>query len=369
MIYFDNAATSFPKPKSVVNEVTKCITRYCGNPGRSSHKLALAAADKIFETRILIAEFLGYKKCENVIFTPNATYALNLVIKGLITDRCHCIISDLEHNSVIRPLQKTLNKFGGTLSVFNSDIPLNDAIEPLINENTYAIISTLCSNVTGKIIDFCELSAIAKKYELKLIIDASQYLGHKNLNLENHYFTALCSAGHKSLFGIQGSAFAVINDYGLFDTLTEGGSGVDSFSTDMPILLPERYEAGTLSTPAIASLGAGIDFLNDIGMDKIERRIDLMTTLVKDQLSSLPCVTLYGADNGIISFNVGDYSSSHVSDFLDSKGFATRSGYHCAPLIHKKFGTENRGAVRISLSYFNKESEIYDLCKVLKYIN
>lgn len=366
MIYFDNAATSFPKPKSVIKEVTNCLTRYCGNPGRSSHKLSLAAADKIFETRILIADFLGWKKCENVIFTPNATYALNLVIKGLITNKCHCIISDLEHNSVIRPLQKTLKSFGGDLSVFNTDLPISKAIEPLIRKDTYAIVSTLCSNVTGKIVDFQELSSIAKKHDLKLIVDASQYVGHRRLKLGDLYFTALCSAGHKSLFGIQGSAFAIINDYGLFDTLTEGGSGVDSFSTSMPLLLPERYEAGTLSTPAIASLNAGIDFINNVGMDRIERKLDYMTLLAIDELNAIPSLKLYGAENGIISFNLKNYTSSYVTDLLDKQGFATRSGYHCAPLIHKKLGTEERGAVRMSLSYFNKENEIYALSRTLR---
>ena len=366
MIYFDNAATSFPKPKSVIKEVRNCLTRYCGNPGRSSHKLSLAAADKIFETRIMIADFLGWKKCENVIFTPNATYALNLVIKGLVTNKCHCIISDLEHNSVIRPLQKMLNKYGGELSVFNSDLPISEAIESLIRSDTYAIISTLCSNVTGKIIDFNELSNIAKKHNLKLILDASQYIGHKRLSLNDMYFTALCSAGHKSLFGIQGSAFAIINDCGLFDTLTEGGSGVDSFSQVMPLLLPERYEAGTLSTPAIASLNSGIDFLNKVGMDKIERKLNNMTSLAINELNSISNLHIYGADNGIISFNLKDHTSSYVTDLLDKQGFATRSGYHCAPLIHKKLGTEDRGAVRVSLSYFNNENEIYALCKALR---
>ena len=368
MIYLDNAATSFPKPKSVVKEVHNCITRYCGNPGRSSHKLALAAADKIFETRVLISEFLGWKRCENVIFSQNATHALNLVIKGLITNKCHCIISDLEHNSVIRPLSKVINEYGGEYSVFDTDIPIAKAVEPLIRKDTEVIISTLCSNVTGKIIDLHELSRIATKHNLKLIIDASQYLGHRKIDLSNVYFTALCSAGHKSLFGIQGSAFALINDCKLFDTLIEGGSGVDSFSTVMPILLPERYEPGTLSTPAIASLGAGISFINDVGITEIENKLNHMTAIVKDELSQIPNLTLYGAECGIISFNVGECNSSHISSMLDSYGIATRSGFHCAPLIHKKLGTADRGAVRASLSYFNTESQIHSFCKTVKAI-
>ena len=366
MISLDNAATSFPKPKNVIREVERCITRYCGNPGRGSHKLALAAADRIFDTRVAVSEFLGTEKCENVIFTANATHALNLVIKGLITEKCHCITSDLEHNSVIRPLYKMLDKYDGTLSVFNSDFPVTDAIEPLIQSDTKIIISTLCSNVTGKIINLSELSAIAKKHGLKLVLDASQYLGHAKINLEGTYYTAICSAGHKSLFGIQGSAFAAINEDELFDTLMEGGSGVDSFSRVMPILMPERYEAGTLSTPAIVSLGAGIDYLNSIGMTEVEHHIKKMTDLLYEVLVGVPRLTLYGAENGIASFNLYNLRSSYVSDVLDKRGILTRPGFHCAPLIHQKLGTNEYGAVRVSLSYFNSDKDIYELGRALK---
>ena len=369
MIYLDNAATSFPKPKSVIREVTECLTKSCGNPGRSSHKLALAAADKIFETRVIISDFLGWKKCENVIFLPNATYALNAVIKGLVTHKCHCIISDLEHNSTIRPLTKVLNDHGGEYSIFDTNLPLKDAIEPLIRKDTEIIISTLCSNVTGKIVDFNQLSKIAQSHNLKLIIDASQYVGHKELDLSDLYFSALCAAGHKGLFGIQGSAFTIINDPELFDTLIEGGSGVDTFSPTMPTLLPERYEAGTLSTPAIASLAAGINFLNKVGIYEIESKLARLTDILKNELMNIPTVTSYGAECGIISFNVGNYTSSYVADILDGKGIATRSGFHCAPIIHKKLGTADRGAVRVSLSYFNTEPQLYSLCKTIRSIN
>ena len=368
MIYLDNAATSFPKPKSVIKEVTRCLTQYCGNPGRSSHKLALAAADKIFETREKVSDFLGNGRCENIVFTPNATFALNLVIKGLVNENCHCIISDLEHNSVLRPLYKSLEKHGGELSVFDSDLPLEEAITPLIRPDTKVIISTLCSNVTGKILDLHKLSEIANRYDLHLVVDASQYVGHAPINLQNLHLTALCCAGHKSLFGIQGSAFAVIKNEGLFDTLTEGGSGVDSFSKSMPLLLPERYEAGTLPTPAIAGLNAGISFIENTKIERIEKQLNSLTAVMREELLKIPTVKLYGAECGIAAFNVGDYSSSYVSDILDGFGIATRSGYHCAPLIHEKLGTNKTGAVRASLSYFNTESDIHALIKALKSI-
>ena len=368
MIYLDNAATSFPKPRQVVNEVVRCITKYCGNPGRSSHRLALAAADKIFETRELIANFLGFDKCENVVLTPNATYALNLVIKGMINERCHCIVSDLEHNSVLRPLYKSIEKHGGELSVFDTEKPICEAILPLIRPDTKVLISTLCSNVTGKILDLNELSKISSRYGLSLILDGSQHLGHARIDLSGVHFSALCSAGHKSLFGIQGSAFTVINNAELFDTLTEGGSGVDSFSKEMPKLLPERYEAGTLSTPAIASLGAGIKFINEVGIDRIERRLHALTETLHGELMSVQWLDIYGIGNGIASFNLRDLPSSYVASELDKYGIATRSGFHCAPLIHQRLGTVTRGAVRASLSYFNTEDDIYHLIKALKNI-
>lgn len=367
MIYLDNAATSFPKPKSVIREVTRCLKEYCGNPGRSSHSIALAAANKIFETRVLVSEFLGYGNFENVIFTPNATFALNLAIKGIIKDKCHCIISDLEHNSVLRPLYKVLDRYGGELSIFNTDQPLASSILPLIRSDTRAIISTLSSNVTGKTVYIYELSKIAKENGLKLILDASQYSGHKVLNLEGLYFSALCCAGHKGLFGIQGSGFAIINDEELMDTVCEGGSGIDSFSHVMPELLPERYEAGTLSTPSVASLYAGISFINQTGIGTIEKKLNYLTGALSDRLIDLGA-TVYGAENGIIAFNLKNYNSSYVSDALDKYGIATRSGFHCSPLVHEKLGTTERGAVRVSLSYFNTEQEIERLCYTLRRI-
>ena len=368
MIYLDNAATSFPKPRQVVHEVVNCIEKYCGNPGRSSHKLSLAALDKIFEVREAISDFLDNDRCENVVFTPNATFALNLVIKGLITKKCHCIISDLEHNSVIRPLKKRLKEVGGELSVFDTDLPLCDAILPLIRDDTEIVICTLCSNVTGKFVNLSEISEIARKRNLKLVLDASQYVGHSPLKLSGVYYTALCTAGHKNLFGIQGSGFAIINDCKFFDTLIEGGSGVDTFSADMPKLLPERYEAGTLSTPAIASVGAGINYINEVSVEAIEKKLIYLTKLLEYELRSIPTVEIYGANNGIVSFNMSDYTSSYVSNILDKHGIATRGGFHCAPIIHQKLGTEDRGVVRVSLSYFNTEKEIYTLSKILRKI-
>lgn len=368
MIYFDNAATTFPKPTCVTDEVLRCIKLYCGNPGRSSHKLAMSAAEKIYETRERLADFIGIKKSENIVFTPNATYALNMAIKGTVTSACHCIISDMEHNSVIRPIMKCASKYGCSVSFFNSSLPLNNAIIPLIRNDTKVIVTTIASNVTGQILDLAELSSISDKYGIKLIIDASQYIGHLPINLENTSYHIICSAGHKALFGIQGSGFAAFKSGETLDTLVEGGNGIDTFSPDMPILLPERYEAGTLCTPAIVSLWAGVGFINEVGQENIVKHMNMLTDRIKDILYSFPGVTVYGADNGIISFNINDYSSSYVSQLLDEDNIATRPGYHCSPHIHKKLGTESRGAVRISLSYLNSIKDCDQLFKSLKRI-
>ena len=238
----------------------------------------------------------------------------------------------------------------------------------LIRNDTKVIISTLCSNVTGKIVDLNKLSALAKQFDLKLILDASQYIGHKDIDLSDTHYSALCSAGHKSLFGIQGSGFAVINDQELLDTLCEGGSGVDSFSLEMPLMLPERYEAGTLSTPAIVSLGAGIKYLNEIGINKIDNQILTLTKALEYYLKDIPSIKIYGIENGIASFNVKDYPSSYVSDILDKNGIATRSGFHCSPIVHQRLGTTTKGAVRVSMSIFNTEKDLITLWKNLREI-
>ena len=366
MIYFDNAATTFPKPKCVITEVVNCLKLYCGNPGRSSHKLALAASEKIYESREALAKFLSVEKSENIVFTPNATHALNIAIKGLLKENCHYITSDIEHNSVLRPIYKCVKTRNCSFSVYNSDLPLREAIIPLIRDDTRGIITTLASNVTGKIQNIQEISEIATKYNLKLIVDASQYLGHKRINLKNINYDVLCSAGHKALFGIQGSGFAVFNRNEELDTIVEGGSGVDSFSKSMPGLLPERFEAGTVNTPAIVSLLAGIKYINAIGLDNINDKIQYLTERVRDILSSFKDITLYGAENGIISFNKGSYSSSEIADKLNKENIATRAGFHCAPLIHQKLGTSSVGAIRISLSYMNTKKECDMLYTALK---
>ena len=365
IVYLDNAATSYPKPTSVIRDVLYHIENRCANPGRSTHAMAAECAELVYETRETIAKFVNYDFPERIIFTHNATYALNVAIKGKIRDNKHIITSDIEHNSVLRPLYKQAEEFGAEISVYDSDLPLREAIVPLIKENTGYLVSSLASNVTGKVIDPIELSMIAREYGLFTIIDASQYIGHLPLDLSLSPFDIVCAPGHKALFGIQGGGFAVFKNPDLLYTILEGGTGTETFNREMPNFLPERYEAGTLNTPAIVSLKSGISFLNSITIDGVREKISQLSDYLSRALEFCGA-QIYGCNNGIASFTVPKISVDALVDTLDKSMIATRGGLHCAPLIHKKLGTHEHGAVRVSLSIMNTTKDIDALYKALR---
>ncbi|MBR2343545.1 MAG: aminotransferase class V-fold PLP-dependent enzyme [Clostridia bacterium] len=367
-VYLDNAATTFPKPAPVLRELNRCVRTYCGNPGRSSHSLSLASADKIYETRELVARLCNISAPEHICFTQNATHALNIAIKGAINHKCHVITSDIEHNALIRPLSAVCRRYGVTVSRFDSDIPPEKAIPPLVRPDTELIVTTVASNVTGKVIDTEGLYRVGRELGLPIIIDASQYLGHKELNLERTPFDVVCAPGHKALFGIAGSGVVIFSGLFALDTLIEGGSGSDTYNTEMPALLPERHEAGTVATPAIVSLGEGVRYILEYGISEVEQRLSYLTELAKERLNALSGVQLLGAGNGIISFNVRDLPSDRVAGTLGEYGICVRGGLHCAPDTHKKLGTEKIGAVRASLSILNTERDIDALFSALKKI-
>ncbi len=364
MIYLDNAATSFPKPKCVIRSLNQCVRKYCGNPGRSSHDLSLRAAEEIYRTREILANHLGGVQTENIVFTPNATFGLNLAIKTLIPGDCHVLCTDYEHNSVIRPLNKLKRERGISYTSFSciNEIPLR------IQNNTKAIVASITSNVTGEKTTFEELSKIAEKNSIILIIDASQAVGHQKLDLSLTPCDAFCAPGHKALFGIQGSGFVYFKRNKRQESYIEGGSGYDSRSPDMPLLLPEAYEAGTLSTPAIVSLGSGVEFINSIGLENIRIRLDSFTNMLYDMLSSIDGIKIYGRGSGILSFNYKDVMSTDFACELNKKSICVRGGLHCAPSVHEKYGTVSQGMVRVSLSYLNKMSDLTGLYTAIKEI-
>ena len=368
MIYLDNAATTFKKPPSVIHEVNACLKRYCANAGRGSHRLSLKTAEMIYETRERVASLVGTDKAENVIFFYNATHALNFAIKTSVKDGDHVLISDVEHNATLRPIHTMAAKGRISYSAFESKGDVLENIRRALRPETKVIVSTLQSNVFGREIAPSVLIGAANELGLTLILDASQYIGHKRIDISKSDNVILCAPGHKALFGIQGCGFCVITDKKTRDTLIEGGSGNESKSPFMPLKPPERYEAGTLGAPSIISLLKGIEFIEERTTEEIFSKISSLCDRTVDRLSSFKGITHYEVGGGIISFNYKDVPSETVSYELSRKGISTRAGLHCAPLAHNTLGTIGTGTVRISLSYFNKDSDISGLYKALRHI-
>ena len=366
MIYFDNAATTFKKPDCVYKAVNDCLKKYSANSGRSAHRLSLKASEAVYSARENIARHFKYKSPENVVFTHNATYALNMAIKTLIPQNCHVIISDIEHNSVLRPIKSLAADGRITYSIYSSRAEnVFKEIESKIRPDTKVIVSTIASNVTGEIIPFFALSELKRKYGLTLIVDASQAAGHFEIDLGRLLFDAFIAPAHKALFGIMGSGFCIFNTTPE-KTFIEGGSGSDSGSDHMPTFLPERMEAGTVALPAIAALSSGVNYINSVGISKITCFVDNLTSILTERLNELKGVSVYGGYNGVVSFNVLGMSSETVAAELDEKKICVRAGLHCAPLAHITNGTADHGTVRISLSYFNTKKEIDKVYRTIK---
>lgn len=366
MLYLDNAATSFPKPRGVSKAVKKCIDKYCGNPSRSSHFYSVKAAEQVYLTRESIANEFGINEPERVVFTVNATYSLNTAIKCLISAPCHVLISDLEHNSVLRPLVKLSESVGITFSRFDTDGDIAGNLEEALTPDTRAIVSTLSSNVTGKTIPPDIISNFASRHGLISIADASQLAGHRRIDLSAHPFTALCAPGHKALFGTQGVGFIILDKNVSADTLVEGGSGASSLSPTMPDYLPERFEAGTLPTPAIVGLRQGLRYIDERGIDDINVYLYQLTEYCRERLCAIKNMQIFGAENGIVSFRIAGVCCDELARSLDERGICVRSGLHCAPLVHRKLGTIKTGLIRISFSALSKRSDADMLCRTLK---
>ena len=380
MIYLDNAATSFPKPQSAVREAVRCITEYCGNPGRGGHSLSLAAAKKVFECRSQISELVGIKEPEGIVFTENTTHALNLVIKGLFKKGDHVIISDMEHNSVLRPIAKLASEGvieystfpTRTLEANRSQSLICAGIARRIKPNTRAVICSHASNVCSAFLPLKEIGDFCKKHGLYFIVDAAQSAGHMQINMEEMCIDALCAPSHKALYGLQGAGFAALSPSlsSSLNTLTEGGNGVNSFEAFMPDTSPERYEAGTLPTPSIAGLCEGIKHIRSIGIDAIREYESELYIYARELLLNTKGVTVYAPNHvgAVILFNKEGKGSEELARALNEYGICTRGGYHCAPLAHKVLGTDEGGAVRASFGIFNKKSEIEFLARALNEI-
>lgn len=368
MIYLDNAATSFPKPRRVVEEQLRCMQSYCGNPGRGSHSLALAAAEKIYECREELASFFGSANPENVIFTMNTTMALNTAIKGLLRSGDHVLLSDMEHNAVFRPIYKLASEGGITYDVFET-FPTNPtrtsemicaSILEKLRSNTRMLICAHASNICSATLPLREIGTLCRKKGILFVVDAAQSAGHLPINIAEMQIDALCSPGHKGLWGPQGCGILVLGDGIVADTLIEGGSGYNSLAGNMPKEAPERYEAGTLPTPAIAGLLEGIREIKRLGLAHIHSHECALMTRLCERLLSMPKATLYAPHHkgSVLLFSLQDLSADRVGAFLNERGFCVRTGFHCAALAHATLGTPPSGAIRVSPSLFNTVAQI-----------
>ena len=375
MIYLDNAATTIHKPEGVAQAMVQALSSL-GNSGRGAHEATLDASRIIYGTREKLARLFGIKDPMRIAFTCNATESLNIAINGLFEKGDHVITTMCEHNSVLRPLYR-LEENGVELSILPADskgVPMYGELERLIQQNTRAIVITHASNLSGNVTDLGRVSAIAQKYKLLLVVDASQSAGCIPIDVEKMGIDVLCFTGHKGLMGPQGTGGIYVREGLEIRPLKVGGSGVHSYDREHPKKMPTALEAGTLNGPGIAGLFSSLDFILDTGVETIHKKEMKLAKRFFDGIKDLPEVIVYGdwqnsERTAIVSVNLGTEESGQVSDWLwEDYGIAVRAGAHCAPLMHKALGTEKQGAVRFSFSYFNTEEEVDTAIQALKEI-
>lgn len=372
-VYFDEAATSLPKPECVRRAMYDALDML-GNPGRSGHDLSYRAAMEIFECRKSVSRLFGCDKPERVVFTYNATYALNMAIKGYARPGSHILISNLEHNSVIRPVH-ALSKEpeqGITYSVFDATGSTNDLLYDFsskIRPNTRMAVVTLASNVTGKILPVASLASICRKRGILLVCDASQAAGCVPINVPSLGIDVLCFAGHKGLYGPQGVGGALFYTDIEPNAILEGGNGMHSADKNMLGSLPERLEPGTLGTPGICGLNAGIGYVTKIGIGEIYERNKMLIDRLTEALAAIKDVRVYGVcehRTPTLIFNKKGLPSEEAAESLNESGYCVRGGFHCAPLAHAALQTGEYGAVRASLSFGNTTKQIDNFARFVE---
>lgn len=365
MIYMDNAATTMHKPQEVINAVVSAMSSM-GNAGRGASEAALSASRIIYDTRERLAKLFGAENARQIAFTSNSTESLNIAIKGILDPGDHVITTVLEHNSVLRPLYE-MEKKGTELSVIGCNekgMPDIAAMEAAIKENTKMIICTNGSNLTGNYVDVAVIGKMAHKHGLIFAVDASQTAGVFPIDVQKMDIDILCFTGHKGLLGPQGTGGIYVKERIQIRPLKTGGSGIQTYSKEHPVQMPTALEAGTLNGHGIAGLHAALGYLEKTGIDNIRKKEENLMWRFYNGVKDIPGVKIYGDYSqkercAIVTLNIGDYDSSEVSDeLLMEYDISTRSGGHCAPLMHEALGTVEQGAVRFSFSHYNTEEEV-----------
>lgn len=366
MIYLDNAATSFPKPPSVIRAMTEALTEYGANPGRGGHQLALKAGRTVEKCRELAAEFFGAPSPERVIFTRNCTESLNLAIMGMLHKGDEVICSHGEHNAVMRPLERFVSRGDITVKLLRPDgqgLLSPDTLRRAITSRTSLVICCHASNVTGVIQPVAELGAVCRERGVPLLVDAAQTAGVLDVSLSRLNADMIAAPGHKGLMGPHGTGLLILREDMNPEPLILGGTGSASESVRQPELLPDRYESGTLNLPGIAGLAAGLEFVSRQRED-IHRYETGLNDRLRRQLDQIPGLTLLGSARiprvGITAIVPAGGDSAALADALDATGVAVRGGLHCAPAMHSYLGTMKSGAVRFSPGPFNTERDIDD---------
>lgn len=377
-VYLDNAATTFPKPQTVVAETVRILRYGCGNPGRSSHRISMRAAETVYGCRGRVARLFGGSD-ENVIFTSSATHSLNLGIKTALRRGDHVLISDIEHNSVIRPISGLAERGLITFDTYRADSDparVTEEISGKLRPNTAMVIACHHSNICNLLQPLGAIGELCRRRGIIFLADASQSAGAVPIDMKKDGIDILCAPAHKGLYGIPGCGIAVFGERfaepeaGIrrLSTFIEGGNGIRSRDAYMPDFLPERLEAGTLAVPAIGALSAGIDFLNGVGVRTValhEKR--LFRRLLRGFTAFGDRIRVYGdgTEGAICLFSVEGMKSEEVAERLDGCGVCVRAGLHCAPTAHARLGTPDDGAVRVSFGVFNTPRDVDVLLNAL----
>lgn len=375
MIYFDNAATSMPKPPAVGQALAEAVNTL-GNAGRGSHAPTLDAARMAYTVRAKIAKLINAPDPACIAFTCNATEGLNGILQGMFEPGDHIISTESEHNSVLRPLYMLQNS-GAEVSLLKLDaqgrIKQQD-LEKAVGPDTKALVLGHISNVTGNICDLKSAAAVAKKHRLLLIADAAQSLGSFPVDVQQLGIDILCFTGHKGLLGPQGTGGVYVRPGIAVRPFKAGGSGEQSFLHTQPLEMPAVLEAGTLNAHGLAGLNAALDFILATGVDNIHKQELQLAGYFVGEVSKIKQIKLYGdfeaEDRGaVVSLNVGTADSAVVSDILwEDYRICVRGGIHCAPLLHESMGTARQGMVRFSFGYYNTLEEVKFAVKALRKI-
>ena len=374
-IYLDYAATSYPKPPAVISAVTDCMKYRGGNPGRGSHILSLEAAKEIYACREAAGRMFG-AEADRVVFTLNTTHALNLAIKGIMGRGGLALCSDMEHNSVYRPLYRLAAEGVCTFDVFDTfpASPLRtegmilSSLASKVRPDTRMVVCAHASNICSATLPIRRIGEFCRRRGILLVVDAAQSAGAMDLHMERDCIDCLCLPGHKGLMGPQGTGMLILGKGITLDTLMEGGNGMDSLRGEMSADAPERYEAGTLQTPAIAGLRAGLEFVESVGTEAIRSHEARLGSRLRDSLMALPHVKVYAPhrEGGVVLFSVAGYASDEVGRILDGEGICVRTGFHCSALGHTTLGTPEDGAVRASVGWGSRERDVEAVLRVVK---